>query len=50
MMTFTYPETVRVNTVRRYVIGEDPKECISDAYVPGKVQYCDHNRVVLKEM
>ena len=37
MMTSTYPVRVRVNTVRRYVIAEDPKEWISDAYVPGKV-------------
>ena len=28
---------VRVNTLSRYVIGGDPKEWISDVYVPGKI-------------
>ena len=36
MMTYTYTVRVRENTVFIYVIGEDPKEWISDAYIPGK--------------
>ena len=36
MMTAMYSVRARGDTVRRYVIGGDPKEWISDAYIPGK--------------